>query len=436
MGLSTFSSSSTSPDLGLINELYEAIEQHPPAIEARKLLVQHYLLVGWTDAAKDAVTELLKLVSKDERTMFSTLVDMGNASQPQTKVPAPVTAPKPVKPSHITDVQSAMQEFTKGSKALRERAKKLQHQLRLVSNLQLQQGNALIYDKLTQDINALVDGQISLAVRVQQPNNVKVVARTMEGKRHQALDTAISDLTNMARWLHSQGSQQPTSDNDAVREALVKRVRALTAALPAGLQEHASTALMHVEHELLGREYVCKETMLGDPIALISRANFWVSEDGYAWDMEELAQAISSNGGVMRNPLSRQMFTPTDIRAIIKHPLGKGLGALQIEQSKLSKGVRPATIERLADLAKVLETDMSTDQMASRHAIDDFLAYVATLPQTEQKSIDKLRVPATDSHTGQPFDSTIGEAVRDAQGNRVCMHKTADFIGQAVRHLR
>ena len=430
---------STTPDMALIDDLYEAIEQHPPAIEARKLLVQHYLLVGWTDAANDAIAELLKLVSKDEMTKISSSASIANALQPEPRASTPTTPTityKPILPLHIDGLQSASREFAKDYEALRERAKKLQNELRLVSNLPLQHANALIFEKLTHDINALADGHIRLAVRVRQPGSVKLVARKMEGKPHQALEIAISDLTDMANWLRRADGQQPTLDNDAVREALAKRVRALIAALPAELQDHASSALMHVEHEILRREYVCKETMLGgDPIADIPRANFWVSEDGYAWDMEELAEAIKSNDGVMRNPLSKQMFTPNDVRAIIKHPLGKGLAALQIEQSKLSKGVRPATVKRLADLAKVLGADMSDDQMASRHAIDGFLAYVATLPDTEQKSIDKLRVPAKDSHTGLPFDSTIGEAVRDAQGNRVCIHKTAEFIGQAARHL-
>jgi hypothetical protein len=111
------------------------------------------------------------------------------------------------------------------------------------------------------------------------------------------------------------------------------------------------------------------------------------------------------------------------------------LAALSLEQSKLCKGVRPETVKRLAGLATILLADMSADQMASRHAIDEFLAYVATLPETEQRSMDKLHVPAKDSHSGLPFDSTIGEAVRDAQGNRVCIHKTGDFLGQAARYL-
>lgn len=152
--------------------------------------------------------------------------------------------------------------------------------------------------------------------------------------------------------------------------------------------------------------------------------------------MEELAQAIQSNGGVMRNPLSRQMFTTEDIRMILQHPLGKNLAALGVEQGKLSKGVRPKTIEELEKMSVVLLADMSEDQMESRHVLDHFLGYVATLPESEQRALDKLRVPAKDSHTGQAFDTTIGEAVRDAKANVVCIHKIGDFLQQAARHLK
>lgn len=58
------------------------------------------------------------------------------------------------------------------------------------------------------------------------------------------------------------------------------------------------------------------------------------------------------------------------------------------------------------------------------------------VPEFEQKAIDGLKCPARDSHTGQAYDFSIGESVRDAKGNRVCFHKTGDFIGQAAMYLR
>ena len=138
----------------------------------------------------------------------------------------------------------------------------------------------------------------------------------------------------------------------------------------------------------------------------------------------------------MRNPLSKQMFTLNDIRSIVHHPIGKKLAALELEQKSLSQGVRPKTIEEIEKMAAILLADQSEDQMASRHVVEGFLAYTATLPVMEQKALDGLRVPAKDSHTGQGYDTTIGEAVRDANGNRVCFHKTGDFLKQAASHLR
>ena len=79
---------------------------------------------------------------------------------------------------------------------------------------------------------------------------------------------------------------------------------------------------------------------------------------------------------------------------------------------------------------------MTVDQVPSRRAIDEFAAYLATLPRTEQQVIDSLKVPAKDSHTGNGYDCTIGEAVRDAQGNRVCTQKTGDFLDQAAKYLK
>jgi hypothetical protein len=58
------------------------------------------------------------------------------------------------------------------------------------------------------------------------------------------------------------------------------------------------------------------------------------------------------------------------------------------------------------------------------------------VPTLEQNAIENLKCPAKDSHTGNVYDSSIGEAVRDAKGNRVCFHKTGDFIKQAAMHLR
>ncbi len=234
---------------------------------------------------------------------------------------------------------------------------------------------------------------------------------------------------------NGKGKSTGNDDQDRIREALVKRVKTLKALLPKDLQPIAGLAMMHAEHEVLHRKYIKDETMSFDAVSDIPRSNFWTSEDRYAWDMEELARAITSGKGVMRNPLSKQMFTRADIRAIIQHPLGKGLQALRVEQSKLKRGVRPQTIDEIDRLAKVLLVDMSEDGKPSHLAVEVFVSYLETLPSGEQEAIDNLKVPATDSHTGMAFDATIGEAVKDVEGNRMCSHKAGDLLAQAVKYL-
>ena len=424
--------------MDLIGDLYDAIEKHPPAIEARQLLIQQFLELGWIDAAVDASRELLKLDPYDKEAQ-ACLLDHGDSVPVRASISDDVThppAPSPTNSISPSDLESAKLDLFKSHEALRARAKILQREARLLRNLEQQKSLSARCGKHIPDLTAIVDGHISTLFRVHPPSSARAVARAMEAQPDQALNVACTDLADMVRWLRSSTCQSHVMDNDAVREALAKRVTVLSTALSSELQPIACSALMHIEHEVLQRRYVCDETMYGEPIADIPRLHFWVSEDGYAWDMEELAQALKANGGAMRNPLSRQLFTPKDISAIVQHPLGKGLAAMQLEQSQMFKGVRPSTAEQLEKLATALLADMSDDQIASRKAVDGFLAYMATLPQTEQRALNELRVPAKDTHTGQVFDTSIGDAVRDAQGNRVCFHKVGDLMRQASRYLR
>ncbi len=476
----SFGVSSNEPDMSLISDLLDAIDHDPTAIEPRKLMMQQYKDVGWLDAAKEAARELCKIDPNDNDALACLSILDPIVTNPGPYVQPSATPYKPVVPPRISDPESGRASLVQGCNSLRDRAKKLQDELRNLQNLQDQQGNTNYFDKHILEVAAIVDGQFSTIARGKlptsgktpcnggqpnsdgkssgdgQPGSVRSTANAMGAKPNEALEIAISDLMDMVRWLQSKkrssssnirratASTLPgawpetnSSSADDMRDTVVKRVQALEAALPSKLRFHAASALMHVEHEVLARTYVNHETMVScEPISDIPRDHFWVSEDGYAWDMEELAQAITSKSGVMRNPLSMQMFTPHDVRSIVKHPLGKGLAALQMDQSKLSKGVRPKTVDRLENLGKVLLQDQSTDQIPSRHAVDEFLTYVATLPDAEQDAIERLRVPANDSHTGQGFDTTIGEAVQDAQANRVCSHKTGDFLSQAARYLR
>lgn len=434
----TSSSKHAEMDMVLINDLYEEIENRPPAVEARRLLVQQCLTAGWEDAARDAVKGLLRLLPADDEALAWAMALEMDTEESTTKVQV---SEQVLPPSTYEDIEVAKFEMMQGYQRLKLDSKRLRleiaqiRQLANLHDLKIAKSTTDRLDTQWNNLNKLSAGKVSSVLRVQQLRSTRSVARDMETSPPKAVELAIADLEEFALWLRSP-AQPSVIDDDMLREAFVKRINIITTALPEKMKSQPRVALMHAEHEILGRKYLNDETMYGDEVKDISRDNFLVTDDGYAWDMEELAQAITSGGGVMRNPLSKQMFTPTDIRAIVTHPLGAKLQALQIEQSKLSQGVRSKTIEEMEKMADVLLADMSDDQMASRQVVDAFLAYAATLPDQEQKALEGLRVPAKDTHTGQAFDCTIAEAVLDAQGNRVCFHKTGDFIRQAAAYLR
>jgi hypothetical protein len=432
------------PDMTLINELWDFISRNHPAIQARVLLMQQWIDVGWLDAARDTAQELLRYdPANPEARQFlqeggspqgptssnSTSVRLSGAPHFRPRRGTPQLLHLPRTPDERVALE---RELTREYDAVRDRAEILLRETRLVSGLQgkpLPDSHAAI-----QDLQDLANGNISSIVSKSPPRSVRAVAKAAEANRSKALDVIVEDLAYVVFWLRS--SSSTIVDNDSVRETLVKRIRLLTAALSDDLHSLPQVALMHIEHEELEHTYINSITMYGDDVSDIPRANFWASEDGHAWDMEELAAALASNGGVMRNPLSRQMFTADDVRAIIAHPQGNRLAAMQVAQDELSKGVRPRTIDQLDQLSAALLTDQSDDQLSSRCALDSFLRYSVTLPPAEQRALDELRVPAVDSHTGIPFDCSIGEAVRDAQANRICLHKAGDLIRQAARHLR
>lgn len=437
--------------MALIDSLLDVIDRDPLAIEPRVLLLGQWINAGQLGAAEDTARELLRvdpmnataqsfLDSRQRSGVEPALQPNGETtisrrpavSSRKTEVRAPPRAGSLPRTSEQRTVMES--ELSEGYKALRARARFLLKESCLVQDLQQRERIATEHNNHNENLKALADGQISMVVSAPQPCSARAVARAIEADPSRAVDIACTDFADVIRWRRS---LTPDISNDTLREALVKRSIVISAALPSTLAQIPSTALMHTEHEQLDRTYVNDQTMLMDPVAEIPRSNFWVSEDGYAWDMDELAQSIASNSGIMRNPLSHSLFTPSDVRSIIAHPLGRGLGleALALEQSALSRGVRPSTITALSSLSAVLLQDEAEDQLESRRALDDFMRYIATLPEEEQRAIDALRVPAVDSHTGQQFDCSIGEAVRDGKANKICMHKTGDLIGQAARWL-
>ncbi|KIX08551.1 uncharacterized protein Z518_03207 [Rhinocladiella mackenziei CBS 650.93] len=439
-------------DGSFISELWEFIMVNPPGIDARVLLMQCYHRLGWHDDAKhmaedillfdpgntDATRHLYEGTSgPDTVTRCSpSTVSSSNPSSTRPRDPHPV-------PRNGREQAILADEFSQRYEIVRAEARQLLLEARFVQAFHQQgtnrhsENDQQIENSRIEDLKLITEGGIWNVVATARPRSALTIARAVaaEQREDRVLDMIVDDLDGMIRWIRKTENEL-SRDGDEIREAVQRRVRVMTAALPPNLRHWPSIAFMHVEHEQLQKTYLNDETMYGDKIADIPRANFWVSEDGYAWDMSELASCLAATNGVMRNPLSRQIFSPGDVKSILQHPLGKPLAALQVEQSNLRQGVRPAALRKLEELASVMMDDMSQDQAPSRNQLDEFLAYMATLPETEQRAIDTLRVPAVDSHTGQPFDGAIGEFLRDAKANRTCLHKTADFIRQAVQHLR
>ena len=463
------------PDLSLISELLENIERNPQAQEPRVLLMQHYALCGWHKEAKEEAHRILKIDGSikeakrylentrklnrqgkyDSRDMKKGLKSSGYTNKPRRsrgncsdsqkqRAQAATWQPRPVR---IDDPVVSMRQLEDGYAALLKDAGHVLSDMKLLRDL-----DSRVCEDQIADLTMITNGQVSGVVMIKPLEGVKVVVEAIVSDSRKGwqkgLSAAMKDLEELTRWLkkskpteeyRAQGKGKPVVDDnqDDIREALVKRVKALKSLLPENLLPVADLAMMHADHEILHRKYVNDETFVSfDPISEIPRENFWASEDGYAWDMEELTGAIESGKGVMRNPLNKQMFSRADIRAILQHPLGKKLQILRVEQSMLKQGVRRRTIDEIDTLAKVLLADMSEDGKPSHLAAEIFVSYLETLPRDEQIAIDNLKVPAKDSHTGLPFDSTIGETVKDIQGNRLCNHKAGDFLAQVVKFLK
>lgn len=423
----------------LVDDLLTIIESDPSSIDARKLLIEQYESLGWEDAALGEARSIIELFpTSSGATELLNRYGSKVTEMPKTEKKAPA---KPRRTTNGADKPEldALQ-LRRDYIALQGDASNLLRELSILADL----APGIDCEDRLAELTAISGGQIYSAARGRcgkylssgkegAMRSARAVAASMKAEPNHALSIALADLE--AVMDRSPSKAKTAQDKDALRDTLRRRVDAVKSGLPNELAHVVLDALMHIEHETLSRTYKNAETMLGDAVADIPRIDFWVSEDGYAWDMEELAQAIQANKGAMRNPLTKESFTPDDVAAIIRHPKGACLAALEIEQAQLKRGVRKETITRLRTLSTTLLDDMSENSLPSHTAIDEFLLYIATLPKAEQEAIEKLRVPAVDSHTGLAFDDTVGDAVRDAKGNRICFHKAGDLFGQAGRWL-
>jgi hypothetical protein len=352
------------------------------------------------------------------------------ARQPAAARPARLRIQPASQPQTEQERASVEQAFREGYLGLSCQAELLELELKALQRVgQVDDG------RVFEDLRGLLEGRMTTVVSKSPPRPVRQLLRELNGDRQRCEELIIEDFDEVMRWVLA---ENPSADADELRNRLMQRQMILEAALPPELEDMARVAMSHIERELInvGRRYANTETMMMDPISEIPRANFLVTEDNFAWDMEELANALEANNGVMRNPISKQMFSPDDVRKILGHQLGQRLRPLSLEQSQLKHGVRAATIDRLASLAEIMLEDQSATAGPSLHALDEFLVYSAALPAEEQKTLELLKVPATDGHTGQAYDYTISDSVRDAKANRTCFHKTGDFLSQAATYLR
>ncbi|KAH8656642.1 hypothetical protein BGZ60DRAFT_417430 [Tricladium varicosporioides] len=295
-------------------------------------------------------------------------------------------------------------------------------------------GHVTDTEQTISDLHNISEGRVNTVISMTHPVSVREFIRVvMDYQPPKAQQAIVEDFETMITWATN---QNPPLDSDSIRERLVKRKVLMEAMIPESLHDLPATALTLVEREHLHKKYMNTETMIGDPIENIPKENFFMSEDNYAWDMDELAQALESNNAVMRNPLSRQMFSESDIRKILAHPSGQRLKPIQVAQSELRKGIRSRTIKRVAQLGEIMLADQSLDARNCRDAVEEFLAYVVTLPKTEQDTINSLKIPGKDKFSQQPYDYTIGESVRDAKTNTTCFHKVGDFLTQAAAYLQ
>jgi len=125
-----------------------------------------------------------------------------------------------------------------------------------------------------------------------------------------ALDLLIADLSGTAAWC---------SGNDKI---LNERVALLTAALPTRLSDLPREARMHFDRESGRAVYLNANGENNDSIAHIPRERFFVTTDGYAWDVREL---ITTGGGGRVNPITGRALGREDIERLRAHTLGSSL---------------------------------------------------------------------------------------------------------------
>ncbi|KAK0737291.1 hypothetical protein B0T21DRAFT_364823 [Apiosordaria backusii] len=158
---------------------------------------------------------------------------------------------------------------------------------------------------------------------------IRTISRDIEtrlGKedRFGAIGVAIDDLRSAV------GDDADYPDEERERRAW-ERMELIQSAMPEGetYDKFWVEVAMHLDHELpipASAEYSNLATFnAGVPVRDIPRERFLATNDGYAWDMEELAGEIVARGGEFNNPVTGRKFEEEDVELIKGHPLGRSI---------------------------------------------------------------------------------------------------------------
>lgn len=287
----------------LLDELLEALDSDPNNVEAKRMLIDQYRNLGWEDAAADLTREVEGRPPWPSR--------KGNGASDATPPPPYVAMDMGDAGNQVWSVE----QLKEGYVALRSEAEALLEEMVIFQQLapdmdcgqdmadlaalcegrmfsvarrtvekgfycSTAMGSPAVTGKGKKPARKPVANSTSAVAGVQNgyggvPASVSAVATAVRSDRGGALETVIKDFEDVVRWQRTLGT---TVDDEQVRATLRKRVVALRSALPKELAHLSSDALMHIEHELLKKTYNNTETMLGDPVSDIPRANFWVSK--------------------------------------------------------------------------------------------------------------------------------------------------------------
>ena len=309
-----------------IGELYESISRSPPGIEARKLLIEHYIAVGneWLEGALDEAKKLQALAPTDldVARFLKILEKVPEPPAPEKKAVKPILAssaqsggeplknyPFTTKPiskrgskrsdfilgDSVDDLNNEQRNLVTGYRDIRAKATHVFANLLRLQTLQKKAG--LPQSKNLAKVHLMADGSNGAVYSgMRPPASARSVARNIRDKPKEATNLVIADLEAMIQWMRAPYGTPSGASTDTLRDTLVKRRRAIDSTLPDALKVHCELGFMHVEHEHLERNYVNDETMLGDTIKDIAREDFYVTEDNYAWSMDGMRLSYTTFG--------------------------------------------------------------------------------------------------------------------------------------------